>query len=143
MQSVAWIPGYESAKAFTEMRHSPEPVVHLVHPTPVPWHTIIAPLAASLGVPLVSFDEWLGALQGSLANASDAEQVELMKANPALRLLDFYRGLKIEPGHEPLGMVYLATEKSTRVSGTLASLPALDEERAKGWLEAWKKAGFL
>ncbi|KAI0332229.1 acetyl-CoA synthetase-like protein [Cubamyces sp. BRFM 1775] len=141
--SVAWIPGYESAKAFTEMRHSPEPIVHLVHPTPVPWHTLIAPIAAELGVPLVSFDSWLRALQGSLARASDAEQVALMTANPALRLLDFYRGLKIEPEREPLGMVYLATEKATGVSETLASLPALDEERAKGWLEAWRKAGFL
>ncbi|CDO77398.1 hypothetical protein BN946_scf184857.g4 [Trametes cinnabarina] len=141
--NVAWIPGYESAKAFTEMRYSPEPFVHLVHPKSAPWRTVIAPIAEELGVPLVSYDEWLSALQKSVSGADSGKEIELMKANPALRLVDFFKNLKSSPEREPLGMVYLSTEKSTRVSEALANLPPLDAERAKAWLAAWKQSGFL
>ncbi|KAI9056494.1 acetyl-CoA synthetase-like protein [Trametes sanguinea] len=141
--NVAWVPGYESAKAFTEMRHSPEPFVHLVHPKPAPWRTIIEPIARELGVPLVSYEEWLSALRKSISGSGNNDEVELMKANPALRLADFFKELKMSPEREPMGMVYLSTEKSTRVSEALANLPALDAERAKAWLAAWKRSGFL
>ncbi|KAI0822423.1 acetyl-CoA synthetase-like protein [Trametes gibbosa] len=141
---VAWIPGYEGAKAFTELRRSPDAFAHLVHPRPVPWHTIIKPLAEELGVPLVSYDVWLSALQKSVSGG-DTTEVDLMKANPALRLLSFYANANSTPApdHEPLGLVYLSTEKSTAVSAALAGLPQLDADRAKGWLAAWKSAGFL
>ncbi|KAI0364205.1 acetyl-CoA synthetase-like protein [Pilatotrama ljubarskyi] len=140
---VSWIPGYEGAKAFAEIRHSPEPFLHLVHPRPVPWHNLIAPIAEELGVPLVSYAEWLSALQKD-GSEGDAAELELMKANPALRLLSFFKSLKEpSPEREPLGIVYLSTEKSTKVSDTLANLPELDAERAKGWLAAWKQAGFI
>ncbi|KAH9848670.1 acetyl-CoA synthetase-like protein [Lenzites betulinus] len=142
--TVAWIPGYEAAKAFTELRRSPDSFVHLVHPRPVPWHTIIRPLAEELGVPLVSYSEWLSALQNSVREG-DASEVDLMKANPALRLLPFYTNADSAPApdREPFGLVYLSTEKSTVVSNALAELPQLDAERTKGWLAAWKRAGFL
>ena len=102
------MPGYEGAKAFTELRHSPEPFVHLVHPRPVSWRAVIAPVAAELGVPLVSHSEWLSALQRSV-DAAGVDEVELMKANPALHLLLFYRGRRASPGREPFGMAYLPT----------------------------------
>ncbi|KAI0370655.1 acetyl-CoA synthetase-like protein [Pilatotrama ljubarskyi] len=137
--NITWIPGYEAAKAFTEMRRSTEPFVHLVHPHTVPWHHIITPIAEELGVPLVSFGEWFSALEKSVSEG-DANEVELMKANPALRLLSFYKELKTSPEREPLGMVYLSTEKSVRVSETLAHLPQLDAARAKAWLAAWKQS---
>ncbi|KAI8995249.1 acetyl-CoA synthetase-like protein [Trametes punicea] len=143
--NVTWIPGYEAAKAFVEMRHSPDPFVHLVHPRPVPWHDIIAPIAEELGVPLVSYEKWASALQSSISKGDPAE-VELMKANPALRLLDFFKGANASASatdREPMGMAYLATEKSTKVSETLANLPQLNAERVKMWLAAWKASGFL
>ncbi|KAI0332192.1 acetyl-CoA synthetase-like protein [Cubamyces sp. BRFM 1775] len=140
---ITWIPGYEGAKAFTEMRKSPEPIVHLVHPRPVPWRTVIAPIAAELQVPLVPYETWLSALEASTRGMADATEVELMKANPALRIVDFFRHLKQSPDHEPLGMVYLSSEKATKVSGTLTRMPALDAGRARKWLAAWKKSGFL
>ncbi|OSD00523.1 acetyl-CoA synthetase-like protein [Trametes coccinea BRFM310] len=144
--NVAWVPGYESAKAFTEMRRSPEPFVHLVHPRPAPWRTVIEPIAHELGVPLVPYEQWLAALRQSVSGGGGSgndDEVALMKANPALRLVDFFRELKTSPDREPMGMVYLSTEKSARVSEALATLPALDAERAKAWLAAWKRSGFL
>lgn len=142
-QTVAWIPGYEAAKAFTELRHSPHPFVHLVHPHPATWHDLISPIAKELGVPLVSYEEWLSALQKGVSEG-DAAEVELMKQNQALRLLPFFKGAKASSAdREPLGLVYLSTEKATAVSEALANLPQLDAERAKGWVAAWKRAGFL
>ncbi|KAL7278170.1 hypothetical protein ACG7TL_008143 [Trametes sanguinea] len=141
---VSWIPGYESAKAFVEMRSSSEPFLHLVHPRQVPWHNLIAPIAEELGVPLVPYPEWLSALENSVSGKDGMADVELMKANPALRLLNFFKGLKMgEEDREPLGIVYLSTEKATKASETLANLPLLNAESAKAWLAAWKKSGFI
>lgn len=127
------------------MRHSPHSFLHLVHPKPVSWHTLISSIAKEFGnVPLVPYDEWLSALQTSVSEG-DAAEVELMRANPALRLLPFFQAVNqhASPDREPLGLVYLSTEKSAAVSEALANLPQLDAERAKGWLTAWKSAGFL
>ncbi|KAI0773189.1 acetyl-CoA synthetase-like protein [Trametes elegans] len=140
--NVTWVPGYEGAKAFTELRHSPEPFVHLVHPRPVSWRAVIAPVAAELGVPLVSHSEWLSALQKSV-DAAGADEVELMKANPALRLLPFYRGCRASPEREPFGMVYLSTTTSAVVSQALADLPVLDVGWVKQWLEGWQCTRYL
>ncbi|KAJ2984009.1 hypothetical protein NUW54_g10574 [Trametes sanguinea] len=135
--------GYESAKAYTEMRRSVEPFLHLVHPKPVPWRTVIAPIAEALGVPLVAYDEWVTSLQKSIDGRGTEEEVELMKANPALRLVDLFKGLKTSPERESLGTVYLSTQKSTQVSETLANLPPLDADRARTWIAAWRRSGFL
>ncbi|KAI0764139.1 hypothetical protein BD413DRAFT_673489 [Trametes elegans] len=97
--NVTWFPCYEAANAFVEMRHSQEPFLHLVHLRPTPWHNVVAPIAAELGVPLVSHSEWLSALQTSV-DAAGADEVELMKANPALRLLPFCRGYRASPERE-------------------------------------------
>ncbi|KAI0672433.1 acetyl-CoA synthetase-like protein [Trametes maxima] len=140
--TVSWIPGYESAKAFTEMRHSPQPFLHLVHPRAVPWHDLIAPLATELGVPLVPYATWLRELEKT-ASAGAAGEVDRMKANPALRLLPFFKAFRATPDLEPGGMVRLSTDKSTAVSDALANLPKLSAESARGWLAAWKRAGFL
>ncbi|KAI0758562.1 male sterility protein-domain-containing protein [Trametes elegans] len=140
--NVTWFPGYEAANAFVEMRHSQEPFLHLVHPRPTPWHNVVAPIAAELRVPLVPYQQWFAALQASISSGG-ADEVELMKANPALRLLSFYKQLRSAPDREPLGMVYLSTDKSTKVSQALVDLPVLDADRAKMWLAAWKRSGFL
>ncbi|CDO77413.1 hypothetical protein BN946_scf184857.g20 [Trametes cinnabarina] len=142
--SVSWVPSYESAQAFAEMRHSPEPFLHLVHPKPVSWHTLIAPIAQELDVPLVSYETWFSALEENIKMATNEDALKLMKDNPALRLLDFFKGLPSSPERrEPMGTVHLSTEKSTRVSKALADLPVLDSARVKAWLAAWRRSGFL
>ena len=126
------------------MRRSPEPFLHLVHPRPVSWHTVMTPIAAHFGVPLVPYEHWLTALETSVVPGSAAE-IDAMKLNPALRLLPFFKvqGQSITPDREPMGLVYLSTEKAQKVSESLSHIPELDAERAKRWLAAWKKSGFL
>ncbi|KAI1789118.1 acetyl-CoA synthetase-like protein [Ganoderma leucocontextum] len=141
---VSWFPAYEAARAFTEMRHSPEPILHLVHPRPVSWRTVLAPIAKELNVPLVPYGQWLSALESSVKQGS-GEEVEAMRLNPALRLLPFYKvqNATMTPDREAMGLVFISTEKAVQVSESLARLPQLDGNRARMWLAAWKKSGFL
>ena len=145
-QRIAWFPAYEAAKAFAEMRHSEEPFLHLVHPHPTTWHTVMEPIANTFNVPLVSYEQWLSALEASV-NAGTTEEVELMKANPALRILPFFKAqgqqMDATDEREPMGFVHLSTEKAAKVSKSFTQMPQLDAERALRWVAAWKKSGFL
>ncbi|PIL27263.1 hypothetical protein GSI_10408 [Ganoderma sinense ZZ0214-1] len=140
----SFIPGYPAARAFAEMRNSSEPILHLVHPRAVPWRSIITPIAAELGVPLVTYDEWLAALVRTAGAEGSFQAVEAMRKNPALRLLDFFRaGRHVKEGFEPLGLPHLSTEKARSASETLAAMSAIGEAEAKAWVAAWRSVGFL
>ncbi len=126
------------------MRNSSEPILHLVHPRAVPWRNIITPIAAELGVPLVTYDEWLAALVRTAGAEGSVQAVDAMQKNPALRLLDFFRaGRNVKEGFEPLGLPHLSTEKARRASETLATMPAIGGAEAKAWVAAWRAVGFL
>ena len=47
------------------------------------------------------------------------------------------------PDREAMGLMLFSTEKAVRVSESLAKLPQLDAERARMWLAAWKRSGFI
>ncbi|KAI0719494.1 acetyl-CoA synthetase-like protein [Cerioporus squamosus] len=133
--SVSFILGYDAARAFAEMRNSPAPILHLVHPRPVAWHILVAAIAEELGVPLVPYASWLAALEKSAGEVSGERDVDAMRDNPALRLLDFFcNRAGAREGREPLGMPLLSTEKARSVS---------DEADARRWVAAWRASGFL
>ena len=154
-QVVSFIPSYPAARAFVEMRNAPGPLshLHLVHPRPVPFRTLVAPIAAALAVPLVPYASWLRALEASLApqaaHADSEHEVDAMRANPALRLLDFFRAQtaeaegRVPEGKEPMGVVRLATDVGERTSAELARLPPLDAKTSMAWVAAWRRSGFL
>ena len=96
------------------------------------------PLAKQLQVPLVSYSEWLTALE-RFAGRFD---VDRMRENPALRILDFFQSAELKSDREPLGIVYLDTQKSQRVAPALG-LPELTSEWATKWLDHWKRSGFI
>ncbi|CCM06250.1 uncharacterized protein FIBRA_08499 [Fibroporia radiculosa] len=139
--TVSWIPAYDAAKALVQMRDSPHPVLHLAHPHPVTWNSLIAPIADTLGVPLVSYGEWLAALGNSFTPGTSSE-VEMLRKNPALRLLTFFRGCKVDGGKEPLGATRLATTKAVQVAPALL-VPETDVQTVQTWIAAWRKSGFL
>ncbi len=140
MQEASFFLSYPAARAFAEMRSSPEPILHLVHPHPALWHDLIAPIAQELGVPLVPYPTWLAALERSNAEGSEGDAA---RENPALRLLDFFRSFAQGSEKPPLGLCRLATEKAVDASETLASMPPLGEADIKRWVSAWRTSGFL
>ena len=95
-------------------------------------------------MPLVPYTQWLSALENSVEQGS-SQEVEAMRLNPALRLLPFYKAQStaMTPDREAMGLVFISTDKAVQVSESLAGMPQLDGERAKMWLAAWRKSGFL
>ncbi|KAI0746343.1 acetyl-CoA synthetase-like protein [Daedaleopsis nitida] len=143
--TASFIPSYPAARAFIEMRRASATVLHLVHPHAATWHELIAPIAQDLRVPLVPYAEWLEALERSASEEGSADEMEAMRANPALRLLDFFRAQSSVNGKEAMGPggVQLSTEKAVRASETLANLPKLGPEDSRRWLAAWRASGFM
>ena len=121
------------------MRNADEPVLHLTHPRAVDWRRFLEPIAQHFSVPLVPYPEWLAALEQSGGQSPD---VEKMRDNPALRLLDFYRAVDLRKEREPLGIVHLDTTKARRIAPAL-DLPELGADYVEKWLKAWKEAGFI
>ncbi|KAI0795720.1 acetyl-CoA synthetase-like protein [Abortiporus biennis] len=137
---VTWIPLYEAGKVLIEMRHSDEPILHLVNGHPVPWHTIMETLAGQMGVPLVPYEKWLKKLKYTLSDTSLTE-VEHMDRNPALKLLDLYENATFD-ADEPLGIVRLDITKAKK------AVPALEDVRLdlayiQKLVPAWRASGFL
>ncbi|KAI1786493.1 acetyl-CoA synthetase-like protein [Ganoderma leucocontextum] len=135
---ASFVLSYSAGRAFVEMRSSPESILHLVHPRPISWHDLIAPIAQELEVPLVPYATWLAALESSAEGSLDAA-----RENPALRLLDFFRSSAEGNEKPPLGLWRLATKKAVEASETLARMPQLEEADVRRWVAAWRTSGFL
>ena len=140
-QNVTWLPLDSAALALTQMRDAEEPVLHLAHPRGTPWNSFVGPIAKRLQVPLVPYHEWLSAMEQSL-DSTQLTQVEIMRNNPALRILDFFRGVRFGENREPLGVVRLDTRKAQRVA-TAIDLTQLRPGLQDEWLTAWRVSGLV
>ena len=98
------------------------------------------PIASELGVPLVSYSEWLSKLE-ECAGEGSADEVDGMRANPALRLLDFFRAQRDGGRSNPIPR--LSTTEAEKASQELALMQELSKEDAKRWVAAWRVSGFL
>ncbi|KAI0938637.1 putative NRPS-like protein biosynthetic cluster, variant 2 [Taiwanofungus camphoratus] len=138
--TVSWIPASEAAAALVEMRNSSSLILHLAHPRPVSWTSIIDPLAKDLGVPLVPYSAWVATLHKSPVD--ETAEGQQLGQNPALRLIHFFRNCKVDEDKEPLGITRLATDKAMKVAPSL-NIQELGVEHVKKWLSAWRSSGFL
>ena len=74
---------------------------HLVHPRPVSWRTLFRPVAAELDLVPVWYRMWLWRLRNSkkwFAEATPEEEVEQMKLNPALKIIEFFERANPDKG---------------------------------------------
>ncbi|KAF7798266.1 hypothetical protein EIP86_009483 [Pleurotus ostreatoroseus] len=138
---IAWVPAHEAATVLTELRDCKEPVLHLAHPSPVPWTTVIKPIAADLGVALVSYTIWLAALEDQLS-VDDTSSMDKMRVIPALRLLDHFRSHNTGPSKDSMGEVRMDVSKLWHELPDL-HIPAITADSARRWIEAWRKCGFM
>lgn len=134
---ISWIPSYDGARAIIAMRNATEPILHLVNPNTLPFRTLLEPIARAMGVTLVPYDRWLSRLQESL-NDTSVSEVEHMKRNPALRLLDYYRSRWSNDGRDAI----LDTAKAVRIAPSMLDM-RLPAEFVDRWLVSWRKSGFL
>lgn len=151
IQPVSWLPLDVSAKVVVEMRNSPSPNVHLAHPRPVPLSDILKPISDAFGIPVIPYAEWVAALEHSVEASSSAPGVEsALRANPASKLIDFFRGGLIQddpdaPTREAMGLPFLQLDEAKRSSETLrdANLKQLSAVDVERWLSYWRSKGFI
>jgi hypothetical protein len=147
VQDVAWIPLHVAADTILEMTvaAAAPSVLHLAHPRPVPWLSVLSVVARELNVPLVSYADWLRALEESVKDPRKSE-VDHMRANPALRLLPFFRGVqtgRVPAGYEAMGLPLMDTRRAQEVVPGLRSIAPLGEADVLAWLEFWKTMHVL
>ncbi|TDL22741.1 acetyl-CoA synthetase-like protein [Rickenella mellea] len=136
---VTWVPVDIAAQAIVEMRTSNQQVMHLVHLKPTTWSSIVKPIAQSLSVPTVPYNDWLAKLDGLDGNSAS-------KVN-ASHLLEFYRSQKNvnDPDAEVFIGTRLEVREALKASKTLSdnNLPVLCNDDTHRWLEYWKRSGYM
>ncbi|KAJ3532134.1 hypothetical protein NM688_g7468 [Phlebia brevispora] len=148
-KQISWVSVDGAARALTEMRDSDIPNLHLGHPRPVPWSSVMDAAAKTLNIPIVPYEQWFSLLKASGEGLSADSEVEMMRQNPALKILDFFgNGLPSKDGTVPLeslGLPALDMTEALKVAPSLApeSLPLLSGGDANKWISYWKKVGFL
>ncbi|RPD79489.1 acetyl-CoA synthetase-like protein [Lentinus tigrinus ALCF2SS1-7] len=131
---VAFVPSYPAACAMVDMLRSSQRILHLVHPRPVSMRKLVVPIAEELNVNIVPYPEWLSKLE-KYSSAGGANELDMLRQHPALRLLDFFRAMK--------PMVEVSTEEAIRASEVLVRVPELGAEDSRQWVAAWRASGFL
>ncbi|KAL6298480.1 hypothetical protein BKA93DRAFT_830667 [Sparassis latifolia] len=156
---ISWLPVELAAAAIIDMRDTMGETLHLVHPHPVTWDTVMRPIASMLAVPLVPYREWFARLQSSILDAavpssnSDTGSLSGGLSAYALRLMDTYQlGLtRLDSSQgtstESMGLSpKVAFEKGFYASATLMDdrlSPPLGPNDVKKWLRYWRGINFL
>lgn len=150
MKAISWVPSAVTAKVIAEMRQSSALVVHLNHPRPVLWSSLFESFSSTLGIPLVSYAEWLSRLEKeaqAISGLSAEAEAAAIQSNPALRLISFYRRASMNGGSsmEAMGTQILSLEDAKKASVTMRdeNLKQLGSENVKRWLAYWRSTGFL
>lgn len=134
------------------MRKAPSSKLHLVHPSPTRWNTVCSPIADEFELERVSYTVWLARLEKSGRGLSAEAEVTMMRRNPALKILQFFReggsgvnasgegGVKVP---EAMGLPHLEVTEATQAAPSLRTLPPLSESDVRAWLEFWKGVGHI
>ncbi|KZT01334.1 acetyl-CoA synthetase-like protein [Laetiporus sulphureus 93-53] len=134
-RTVDWIPIDIAATAVIQFRGvSRTCSVHLVHPRPVSWSSIAAVIASDLSAKLVSYKEWLTALEQARSGIPFAPS-----------RLPFFQSVLKAPGAHALGFPVLETTHATSSAAILRD-PGLRQLRsgdAKSWLAYWREVELL
>jgi thioester reductase-like protein len=80
---------------------------------------------------LVSFDEWVNALENSQAKAEDISR------NPGVKLLDTYKAW-VTAANEGQGYIAMDTSRTTSRSKTMREMHAITPELMKNWCRQWQ-----
>ncbi|EPQ49802.1 hypothetical protein GLOTRDRAFT_141659 [Gloeophyllum trabeum ATCC 11539] len=142
---VSWLPADVAGASLVEMRRSSAPILHLAHPKPVPWSTVLKPLSEKMGVPLVPYSDWLAKLEATISSHAHVA-VAQATGNPALRNMDFFRGAEktsTDRELEAMGFPRLVVEVAKREAPSLQKVTALGADDVDRWLSYWRAVGFL
>ncbi|TRX90977.1 hypothetical protein FHL15_008182 [Xylaria flabelliformis] len=148
LNEIDWIPVDSAAQVLVQLaldsytpssnadpRQRNMALFNVANPNTIPWGKLIPAVqdSAQDGLKTVSFPKWLAMLESSMPVQSEEAFVTL----PALKLLDFFRGLQ-EGENEGAKQTLLQTEVTVRSSLCLANMGAINNKMMTAWLERWK-----
>ena len=126
------------------MRHSPEPFVHLVHPRPIQWESVISAVQKDLNLPLVPYGQWLASLERVKADPGSQDENELITRYPALKILEFFADAgKESASSEAMGMPMLESTNAQQCSKTLKNMQPLSDADVLSWISYWRRVKFI
>ncbi|KIJ41538.1 hypothetical protein M422DRAFT_105007, partial [Sphaerobolus stellatus SS14] len=142
---AAWIPAHNTAAAIIDMQGTPRHTLHLIHPHPVEWSTIMGQITNILQVSLVPYVEWFARLDHASRHVDDDKKSKCQKeGHAALKLIEFYKlGLKNDTRNaESMGLMpSVVADKALKASKTLQDgelLPFIGQEDVRRWIDYWR-----
>ncbi|KAK0230499.1 hypothetical protein IW262DRAFT_1291609 [Armillaria fumosa] len=125
-KGVSWLPVHAAAQLLVNHIDNSTSIMHLVHPNLVSWSTLACFASKELNVKLAPYTQWLEALEKSTLDA---------KVFPAMRMLTYYKACAKRIGlrnREAFGLprLYMTSIQE-------ASIPPLDENEVRNWLQYW------
>ena len=155
---VDWIPIDFLSTIITELalRSSPNAssspttsttVFHTTNPHPTSWSSLLPVLQSALSassppsttsIPIVPWATWLSALQASASSSASLSLQDMLIANPALKLSEFYSSLSSSfERSNPPAPARLDTTNTEVASPRLRELEAVKPEWMRAWVEGW------
>ncbi|RDB20740.1 Non-canonical non-ribosomal peptide synthetase FUB8 [Hypsizygus marmoreus] len=148
---VSWVPMDAVCRAMLDIafsKETPPLALNLVHPLPVAWNAVIKAIGKALcemrhdagGIPLIPIEKWASRLEERAKFANDDDY----KTIPAIKLLDFFRGMRAGKDYEESGgLASFDTEKARMVSKTMRELHPIGVADARRWVEYWNAKNFF
>ncbi|KAF2104323.1 acetyl-CoA synthetase-like protein [Rhizodiscina lignyota] len=137
MDRIDWVPVDILGQVLVELVLSPAKrsetafkghveVLHAVNPTPATWSEILPEVSRLFPhAQVVEYEEWLAALENSAKETTDT------RANPAVKLLDFFRSIRDSPSLE------FETSQACNRSRMLSDMPKVNQEWMAMWMKQW------
>ncbi|KAI0337721.1 acetyl-CoA synthetase-like protein [Trametopsis cervina] len=145
---VSWIPIDAVADIVRDLVLAKEPVtplVNVVHPRCISWEEVFKLLNDALDkpLPMVPFAQWIEKLE--ILNQNPTPQV--LEDVPAVKLLQFFRGLKNVEGDDAAveagGLPRFETSQLQSQSETARTLAPIGSEHAHAWVRYWREQGLF
>ncbi len=130
-----WIPVDVLAKVIVELLNPADSgstitrVYHTLNPHSAEWRHLFPAVKEGLGgnIKVVPYHQWVDALERSATKTEDVGR------NPAIKLLDFFKGLEQQAGKS----LQLETKETVKSSKTLAGLRPVSPEWISIWMKQW------
>ena len=107
-------------------------IYHVVNPNTTSWSTLVPAILnlypQNVSVRAAQFDEWIEVL-----SQSEDDDFADPERNPAIKILDFYRGaMRVAKGPR-----VLTSHEAEKASKTLQRVGAVNEEWVRVWMRQW------
>ncbi|KAG8166123.1 hypothetical protein KVR01_004675 [Diaporthe batatas] len=145
---VDWIPVDFLSSVIWELASADQPTVggestkrplrifHLVNPARRPWAEILPSIKAGIAgggsMEDVSMADWISQLEQT--NLHDQEE---LLSRPAVKILDFFRGVEDRRGVTATNGIAFSTEQAKRSSQELCALEPVQDEWLCRWIRDW------